>query len=592
MKNLLLIVLMSISVSTFAQRYVLFNPNCMERLKYDVINGYGGDSYIVYAIELNDRETIYLEVGKESEKTVSRIARAVVTCNSSSFSKSLVNRINSDGGEQYEIVLKEGSNSFNVSPVIAASYFSHTDESITYIGKDYAFTYNNWRNSPSDNLADPTYGNGSVYFVGNSPYECFNAYTFSVSPQRNSNVSTDLTIVPELGVLEYRTNLSGANGSKRLATVNAKTFRSIVQDRCAGRDYVPLASAPANRPPNATTVEDERARGADRIEVPITTTTDRTTLATATTDNYGMIARREPIVRTDVYDNRDRRLAEPVSVVTTPQPQNGVHIVAKGETLYRIAKNNNVTVEQLKAWNGLRSNEIFPGTRLLTTMPSNGLTNRGVGVTTLDDRRSTTNNSLTPAWERTDGYHIFKRGETVAGIANMYGYTEARFRDLNNLRPTDILPIGYRLKTSDCEENRTSVNPDFRVDNRRTVQPPMTTTRGDEFSNRGRSTGFDDGFDDEFRESVRTPAPYGQTPSNRINTSRTSDDYRDAARTNIDGTPLSISFSGRPQLHLVKENETLYSIARKYNTTVARLAQVNDLDAREIVLPGQSIYVQ
>lgn len=375
MKNLLLIVLMGISVSTFAQRYVLFNPNCMERLKYDVINGYGGDSYIVYAIELNDRETIYLEVGKESEKTVDRIARAVVTCNSSSFNKNLVNQINSDGGEQYEIVLKEGQSSFNVSPVIAASYFSHNDESITYIGKDYAFTYNNWRNSPSDNLADPTYGNGSVYFVGNAPYECFNAYTFSVNAQANSNVSTDLTIVPELGVLEHRTNLSGANGTKRLATVNAKTFRSIVQDRCAGRDYVPLASAPATQPrTNVPTMEEERSRGVDnRVEVPITTTTaPRTTLASAApTTNYGIIARQEPVAQTQVYDTQDRRLAEPVRVATNPQPQNGIHIVTKGETLYRIAKNNGITVEQIKAWNGLRSNEIFPGTRLFTAMPKN-----------------------------------------------------------------------------------------------------------------------------------------------------------------------------------------------------------------------------
>lgn len=226
-----------------------------------------------------------------------------------------------------------------------------------------------------------------------------------------------------------------------------------------------------------------------------------------------------------------------------------------------------------------------------------GLTNRGNSVADLNNGRLDNNSNLTnrtPAWEQTDGFHIFKRGETVAAVANMYGYTEARFRDLNGLRSSDILPIGYRLRTSDCEDTTMNTNSGFRVDNNRTTQPPTTMTREDEFSVRGRSTGFDDGFNDEFRESVRNPAPYGegQTLYNRIKTPRAASDYREAARTNPDGTPLSISFSGRPQLHLVKENETLYSIARKYNTTVARLAEVNDLDAREIVLPGQSIYVQ
>jgi LysM repeat protein len=40
------------------------------------------------------------------------------------------------------------------------------------------------------------------------------------------------------------------------------------------------------------------------------------------------------------------------------------HVVSKGETLYRISKENNVTVEQIKAWNNLSSNNVALGQRL------------------------------------------------------------------------------------------------------------------------------------------------------------------------------------------------------------------------------------
>ena len=40
------------------------------------------------------------------------------------------------------------------------------------------------------------------------------------------------------------------------------------------------------------------------------------------------------------------------------------HVVVKGETLYRISRENNVTVEQIKEWNNLSSNNVALGQRL------------------------------------------------------------------------------------------------------------------------------------------------------------------------------------------------------------------------------------
>ncbi|NRB50403.1 MAG: LysM peptidoglycan-binding domain-containing protein, partial [Saprospiraceae bacterium] len=58
---------------------------------------------------------------------------------------------------------------------------------------------------------------------------------------------------------------------------------------------------------------------------------------------------------------------------TTPIPQsanqvggtNQYHIVKKGETLYRISKQYNISVGQIKAWNNLNSNLIKTGSQLM-----------------------------------------------------------------------------------------------------------------------------------------------------------------------------------------------------------------------------------
>lgn len=47
-----------------------------------------------------------------------------------------------------------------------------------------------------------------------------------------------------------------------------------------------------------------------------------------------------------------------------------IHTVTEGETLYSIAKKNQVTIEEVKEWNGLNSNEISLGQELKVSNPS------------------------------------------------------------------------------------------------------------------------------------------------------------------------------------------------------------------------------
>lgn len=67
----------------------------------------------------------------------------------------------------------------------------------------------------------------------------------------------------------------------------------------------------------------------------------------------------------DWFDNDTSPDPEPPQPDPGPtQPASGTHMVAKGDTLYNISRRYNLTVDRLKALNGLTSNTIFIGQQL------------------------------------------------------------------------------------------------------------------------------------------------------------------------------------------------------------------------------------
>ncbi|NJL76632.1 MAG: hypothetical protein HC892_18050 [Saprospiraceae bacterium] len=119
MKHLLGIFFVFIALQASTQRYILFNPSCMERLKYDANSELSSES-MIYVVKLNN-EKIYFEVSRET-KTLPRINGSVLTCNSPGINRALVDQINnSTGGDQYYVVVKESQGVLRTSLVTTAS---------------------------------------------------------------------------------------------------------------------------------------------------------------------------------------------------------------------------------------------------------------------------------------------------------------------------------------------------------------------------------------------------------------------------------------------------------------------------------------
>ncbi len=104
------------------------------------------------------------------------------------------------------------------------------------------------------------------------------------------------------------------------------------------------------------------------------------------------------------------------------------HVVKKGETLKSIAQKYGLKVEDLKAWNNLKSEKVKPGTKLL-----------------LEDKN-----------KKKEVYHVVKRGETLESIAKKYKITVETLRELNNLKENKVY-VGQKLLVKKEQEKEETI---------------------------------------------------------------------------------------------------------------------------------------
>ncbi|EPV1850070.1 1,4-beta-N-acetylmuramoylhydrolase [Listeria monocytogenes] len=123
----------------------------------------------------------------------------------------------------------------------------------------------------------------------------------------------------------------------------------------------------------------------------------------------------------------DTNTSKPSTGTSTSKPSTGtstnakVYTVVKGDSLWRIANNNKVTIENLKAWNNLKSDFIYPGQKLKVSAGSTSNTNAKV--------------------------YTVAKGDSLWRIANNNKVTIANLKAWNNLKSDFIYP-GQKLKVS------------------------------------------------------------------------------------------------------------------------------------------------
>ena len=161
----------------------------------------------------------------------------------------------------------------------------------------------------------------------------------------------------------------------------------------------------------------------------------------------------------------------PQSEPENPNPNYIVYIVKSGDSLYRIAQQYNTTVDTIKSFNNLTSNNLSIGQELLIPINNteqetpviNYIVKKGDSLWSIAQKYNTTvteikslnnlaNNNLsigqnllipTNSTNNQITYTVVK-GDNLYSIANKYGTTVNEIKQLNNLT-SNTLSIGQKL---------------------------------------------------------------------------------------------------------------------------------------------------
>ena len=207
--------------------------------------------------------------------------------------------------------------------------------------------------------------------------------------------------------------------------------------------------------------------------------------------------------------------------------EENVYIVQKGDTLYSVAMANNTTVDELKKANNLTSNILSTGQ--LLKIPS----------------------ALLP-----ESTYIVKKGDSLYSIANKYNTTVDELKRINNLT-SNILSIGQVLKlpsdkVSDVEKEENTIS--------------YTVQKGDSLYSIAR----------KYSTTIDKIKDLNNLTTNLLSIGQV---LLIPTDTNLETT------------YTVQKGDSLYSIAKKYDTTVDRLKQLNNLKSNLLSI-GQILIVR
>ena len=118
-----------------------------------------------------------------------------------------------------------------------------------------------------------------------------------------------------------------------------------------------------------------------------------------------------------------------------------IHTIQAGETIYRVSKIHNVTVENLKQWNNLTENTIEIGQEL---MIMGGVTKPTVYAQPTTTRTHSSTTVSSSSGSNNTQYHTLQAGETVFRVSKLYGVTVDELVRWNNIKGFAVI-VGQRL---------------------------------------------------------------------------------------------------------------------------------------------------
>ncbi|MCD5001336.1 LysM peptidoglycan-binding domain-containing protein [Enterococcus saccharolyticus] len=259
---------------------------------------------------------------------------------------------------------------------------------------------------------------------------------------------------------------------------------------------------------------------------------------------------------------------------TTPNKPNtssGSYTVKSGDSIWLIANNHGISMDQLRSWNNLSGDMIYVGQTLKVSQS---------GSTNKPSTPNNNQNKPTPNKPTTSTYTI-KSGDTLSIIASKYGVSVNQLKTWNNLS-SDLIFVGQTLKVN---QNGSGTSKPNNNQNKPTPNKPTTSTytikSGDTLSI----------IASQYGVSVSQLKTWNNLSSDLIfvgQTLKVSQNGSGTSKPNNNQSKPTPNKSTRT--YTIKSGDTLSVIASQYGVSVSQLKTWNNLSS-DLIFVGQTLKV-
>ena len=289
----------------------------------------------------------------------------------------------------------------------------------------------------------------------------------------------------------------------------------------------------------------------------------------------------------DINDVEDKDTLSIGQIIKIPQDNlqadnYNIHIVKKGETLWSIAQECNLSLELIITTNNLTNSELIsigqqieipsikdikdttPETNIITTQP------------VIDKKNDNVNNNISLPENTEPIVYTVKAGDNLWNISQKYGVSVAVITDINNLRDKDLLSLGQKLEIP-------AIGGGVSISNQKQEPTIITYTvvKGDNLWSISQK------YDVNMSTIISTNnlkeisrLSIGQElklPITNMDIAKAEGYSQDAAAEEI--------------IYYVKKGESLWSISREYNVKLEAIIAANNITDASKISAGQQLRI-
>ena len=242
---------------------------------------------------------------------------------------------------------------------------------------------------------------------------------------------------------------------------------------------------------------------------------------------------------------------------TTNTNGDKTYTVKAGDSVWGISHQTGVSMSDLRAWNNIQNNFIYPGQKLIIAKKANNNQN------THTNTNISTNNKT----------YTVKAGDSVWAIAQKTGVSMDTLRSLNNIKNNFIYP-GQQLKLSNSNSSSNTSNPG-KTNAATNSGKTYTVKSGDSVWAIAQKTGV----------SMDTLRSLNNIQGNFIYPGQ---QLRLSGSNSSQTTTKTNSSTSSTGTYQVKSGDSLWKIAMEHGTTVERLRSLNKITG-SMIYPGQHL---